>query len=70
MDEKLERTVAGFAVLLTTVIDATVAGQLLGNPGFETGTAAAWSASSGVVSNSTSEPPHGGTWRRLTTRRR
>ena len=38
------------------------AGQLLGNPGFETGTAAAWSASSGVVSNSTSEPPHGGTW--------
>ena len=38
------------------------AGQLLGNPGFETGTAAPWSASSGVVSNSTSEPPHGGTW--------
>jgi hypothetical protein len=38
------------------------AGQLLGNPGLETGTAAPWSASSGVVSNSSSEPPHAGTW--------
>ncbi len=38
------------------------AGQLLGNPGFETGTATPWSASSGVVNNSTSEPPHSGTW--------
>ena len=37
-------------------------GQKLGNPGFETGTAAPWSASSGVISNSASEPPHGGTW--------
>ncbi|MEN3309819.1 MAG: hypothetical protein V7603_6021 [Micromonosporaceae bacterium] len=37
-------------------------GQLLGNPGFESGTAAPWSASSGVVSNSSSEPPHAGSW--------
>jgi hypothetical protein len=36
--------------------------QLLGNPGFETGTASPWVASSGVISNSTSEPPHGGSW--------
>jgi hypothetical protein len=36
--------------------------QLLGNPGFESGTAAPWSASSGVVSNSASEPPHSGAW--------
>jgi len=36
--------------------------QLLGNPGFETGTAAPWSASSGVVNDSSSEPPHGGKW--------
>jgi len=36
--------------------------QLLVNPGFETGTASPWTASSGVVSNSTVEPPHGGTW--------
>jgi PKD repeat protein len=36
--------------------------QLLGNPGFETGTAAPWSATSGVISNHTQEPPHSGTW--------
>jgi hypothetical protein len=37
-------------------------GQLLGNAGFETGTASPWSAASGVVSNSSSEPPHTGSW--------
>ncbi|BCJ37989.1 hypothetical protein Athai_54920 [Actinocatenispora thailandica] len=37
-------------------------GQLLGNPGFETGTAAPWSASSGVVSNSSTEPARSGSW--------
>jgi PKD repeat protein len=36
--------------------------QLLGNPGFETGTAAPWSATSGVINNSSSEPPHSGSW--------
>jgi PKD repeat protein len=36
--------------------------QLLGNPGFETGSAAPWSASSGVLSNSATEPPHSGSW--------
>jgi PKD repeat protein len=36
--------------------------QLLGNPGFETGSASPWSASSGVVSNSSSEPPHSGSY--------
>ncbi len=36
--------------------------QLLGNPGFETGTAAPWTASTGVVNDSASEPPHTGTW--------
>jgi len=38
------------------------AAQLLGNPGFETGTASPWTASSGVISNSSSEPPHAGSW--------
>lgn len=38
------------------------AAQLLGNPGFETGSAAPWSASTSVVSNSSSEPPHSGSW--------
>jgi phosphatidylinositol-3-phosphatase len=37
-------------------------GQQLGNPGFETGSAAPWSASSGVISNSSSEPAHSGSW--------
>jgi serine protease len=37
-------------------------GQKLGNPGFETGTAAPWTASAGVLNNSTSEPAHSGTW--------
>jgi hypothetical protein len=38
------------------------AGQLLGNPGFEAGTASPWTASSGVIADSTKEPPHSGTW--------
>ena len=37
-------------------------GQLLGNPGLETGTAAPWTASSGVISDSAGEPPHSGSW--------
>ncbi len=37
--------------------------QLLGNPGFETGTAAPWSASTGVVSSSTTEPARTGSWK-------
>ncbi|MFC0430883.1 PKD domain-containing protein [Kutzneria buriramensis] len=36
--------------------------QLLGNPGFETGTASPWSASTGVVTNNSTEPPHSGSW--------
>ncbi len=36
--------------------------QLLGNPGFETGTAAPWTTSTGVVSSSSTEPPHSGTY--------
>jgi PKD repeat protein len=36
--------------------------QLLRNPGFETGTAAPWTTSTGVISNHTQEPPHTGTW--------
>jgi hypothetical protein len=38
------------------------AAQLLGNPGFETGTAAPWSASSGVINDSSKEQPHSGSW--------
>jgi len=38
-------------------------GQKLGNPGFETGSAAPWSASSGVVDSSSAEPAHSGSWK-------
>ncbi len=38
-------------------------GQKLGNPGFETGTAAPWSASSGVVDSSSGEPARSGSWK-------
>jgi PKD repeat protein len=37
-------------------------GQLLGNPGFETGTAAPWTAASGVIASNSAEPPHSGIW--------
>ncbi|GAA1995417.1 phospholipase D-like domain-containing protein [Catenulispora subtropica] len=37
--------------------------NLLGDPGFENGTdAAPWTASAGVISNSSSEPAHTGSW--------
>ncbi|MFC5740589.1 protease pro-enzyme activation domain-containing protein [Dyella tabacisoli] len=36
--------------------------QLLGNTGFETGTAAPWTTTSGVLNNASGEPPHAGSW--------
>jgi hypothetical protein len=39
------------------------AGQLLGNPGFETGAAAPWSATPAVVTNDPGEAAHAGTWK-------
>ncbi len=38
-------------------------GQRLGNPGFETGSAAPWSASAGVVDNTASQPARSGSWK-------
>lgn len=37
--------------------------QILGNSGFETGTASPWVATSGVIDSSTSEAAHGGNWK-------
>jgi beta-lactamase superfamily II metal-dependent hydrolase len=37
--------------------------QLLGNPGFETGTASPWTATAGIIDNTTSEAAHSGTWK-------
>jgi serine protease len=51
---------------VTWVISSTgggCSGQKLGNPGFETGTATPWTASSGVVDSSTAEPAHSGSWK-------
>ncbi len=40
-----------------------VPAQLLGNAGFETGSAAPWTTSSGVVDNSASQAAHSGSWK-------
>ncbi|MER7579848.1 protease pro-enzyme activation domain-containing protein [Kitasatospora sp. NPDC097691] len=39
------------------------AAQLVGNGGFETGSAAPWTTSSGVVDNSSSQAAHAGSWK-------
>jgi PKD repeat protein len=46
----------------TPTASTCTAAQLLGNPGFETGNASPWTATSGVINNSSSEPPHSGSW--------
>ncbi len=50
-------------ISLTVTSGGTVT-QVLGNPGFENGSAspAPWTVTTGVINNSTSEPPHAGTW--------
>ncbi|MFE0462177.1 putative Ig domain-containing protein, partial [Kitasatospora sp. NPDC058965] len=55
----------GTATFTWTVAQASgcTAKQLLGNPGFETGTASPWTASSGVIDNSSSEAAHSGSWK-------
>jgi subtilase family serine protease len=46
-----------------TGTSSCTAAQLIGNPGFETGTAAPWTATSGVINNDTTdEPAHSGSW--------
>ncbi|MCU1348047.1 MAG: hypothetical protein JWO56_1077, partial [Acidobacteria bacterium] len=61
--------VYGYAAYSGVSLRATYAGsgggttQLLGNPGFETGTASPWTASTGIVSNSASEAAHSGSWK-------
>ncbi|MBS2966469.1 putative Ig domain-containing protein [Actinocrinis puniceicyclus] len=53
---------ASFTWTINPSSGGCAAAQLLGNPGFETGTAAPWSSSSGVINSSSSEPPHSGTY--------
>jgi hypothetical protein len=53
---------ATFTWTITSTGGGCAGGQLLGNPGFETGTAAPWTGSTGVISNDATEPAHGGSW--------
>ncbi|MEP7097400.1 MAG: PKD domain-containing protein [Dokdonella sp.] len=46
-----------------TVSGGGTSSQLFGNTGFETGTAAPWTMSTGVLDNSTGEPAHAGSWK-------
>jgi len=48
-----------------TVTGCTTQQQLLGNPGFENGSAspAPWVPTAGVIDNSTGEPAHSGSWK-------
>ncbi|MFJ8688535.1 M4 family metallopeptidase [Micromonospora wenchangensis] len=53
---------ASYALTVSSVGGSCTAGQLLGNPGFESGNTV-WSASTGVIGqNGASQPTHGGTW--------
>jgi hypothetical protein len=53
----------GTSANVTVTVNNTVAQQLLGNPGFETGTAAPWTATAGIIDNSTGEAAHSGSWK-------
>jgi subtilisin family serine protease len=46
-----------------SVTGCTTQQQLFGNPGFETGTAAPWVATAGVIDSSTGEAAHSGSWK-------
>jgi len=53
----------GTSATVTVTVSNTSVTQLLGNPGFENGTSSApWTLTAGVANNSTSEPPHSGSW--------
>jgi trimeric autotransporter adhesin len=62
-------TGTGGSLTRTTTVTLTVTNggvtQLLGNPGFENGSAnpAPWTATAGVVDSSASQPAHSGTWK-------
>jgi Bacterial Ig domain len=52
------------ATVTVTVSNSSGGQQLLGNPGFENGASTApWTASSGVIDNSSGEPAHTGSWK-------
>ncbi|HEX3130562.1 MAG TPA: hypothetical protein VH394_24705 [Thermoanaerobaculia bacterium] len=61
-------TGTGGSLTHTTTVNLTVTTtnppqQLLGNPGFETGTASPWVATAGVIDSTASQPAHSGSWK-------
>lgn len=61
-------TGTGGSLTRTTTVTLTVTGgtlQLIGNPGFENGSAnpAPWTATAGVIDSTASQPSHSGTWK-------
>jgi hypothetical protein len=54
--------VATSSAVAFSVSNTTASTQLIANPGFESGTAS-WTASSGVITNSTSMPAHAGSYK-------
>ncbi|MFE9217491.1 putative Ig domain-containing protein [Streptomyces lavendulae] len=54
---------ASFTWTVTPTGSSCGATQLLGNAGFETGSAYPWTASSGVVDNGSGEAAHSGSWK-------
>ncbi|WP_280697514.1 putative Ig domain-containing protein [Kitasatospora sp. GP82] len=54
---------ASFTWTVTGSSGGCTSAQLLGNQGFETGSAAPWSATSGVIDNSSGEAAHSGSWK-------
>jgi Putative Ig domain len=53
---------AAFTWTVSPVSGGCTARQLLGNPGFETGSAAPWTATPAVMNNDSAEPAHSGSW--------
>jgi len=54
---------ASFTWTISSASGGCTAAQLLGNPGFETGSAAPWTATAGVISeNGSGETAHSGSW--------
>ncbi len=55
----------GTSTTVTVTVSNVAAQQLLGNPGFENGSAnpAPWTVTGGVVDSSAAEPAHGGSWK-------
>jgi hypothetical protein len=51
---------ASFTWTVSAAGGSCTAAQLIGNPSFSTGTAAPWTASSGVISDNSKEPPYVG----------